>query len=158
MKHPIPRAALDDRLGFVGNSGSGKTYSAGTAVERLLAAKARVVIPDPLGVWFGLALDADGKTPSIYRKREELVIFGGPRGDLPLNEYAGALIGETVAGMKESCILDLSELGTKAAERRFMLAFLSALYKHKTNEPCTSSSTRPTCGPRSASSIKRARR
>lgn len=135
MRHPIPRAALDDRLGFVGNAGGGKTYSAGTAVERLLAAKARVVIPDPLGVWFGLALDADGKTPSVYRKREELVIFGGPRGDLPLNEYAGALIGETVAGMKESCILDLSELGTKAAERRFMLAFLTALYKHKTNEP-----------------------
>ncbi|MGH6725123.1 MAG: hypothetical protein ACREB8_01090 [Pseudolabrys sp.] len=135
MTHPIPTAALDDRFGFVGNAGGGKTYSSGTAVERLLNSKARVVIPDPLGVWYGLALDADGKTPSMFRKSEELVIFGGPRGDLPLNEYAGALIGETVAGMKESCILDLSELGTKAAERRFMLAFLTALYKHKTNEP-----------------------
>jgi hypothetical protein len=38
--------------------------------------------------------------------------------------------------MAESCILDLSELGTKAAERRFMLAFLTALYKHgATGEP-----------------------
>lgn len=135
MTHPIPTAALDDRLGFVGNTGSGKTYSSGTAVERLLAAKSRVVIPDPLGVWYGLALSEDGKSPSAARARGDLVVFGGPRGDLPLNEYAGALIGETVAGMKESCILDLSELGTKAAERRFMLAFLSALYKHKTNEP-----------------------
>lgn len=135
MTHPIPNAALDDRLAFVGNTGSGKTYAAGTAVERLLTSGARVVIPDPLGVWWGLALEADGKTPSSFRKDEKLVIFGGPRGDLALTEYSGALIGETVAGMAESCILDLSELRGKAAERRFMLAFLEALYRHKTNEP-----------------------
>jgi len=29
---PIPAAALDDRLAFVGTSGSGKTYAAGTAI------------------------------------------------------------------------------------------------------------------------------
>ncbi len=135
MTHPISREALDDRLAFVGNTGSGKTYSSGTAIERLLSTGARAVIPDPLGVWWGLALDSDGKTPSVYRRREQFVIFGGERGDLPLTEYAGALIGETVAGMKESCILDLSGIGTKAAERRFMLAFLTALYKHKTPDP-----------------------
>ena len=42
MKNPIPDAALDDRLGFVGVSGSGKTYCTGTCVERLLRRKARV--------------------------------------------------------------------------------------------------------------------
>ncbi|MCA6104879.1 hypothetical protein J6525_41985 [Bradyrhizobium sp. WSM 4400] len=31
MKPPIPRKALDDRLGFIGTSGCGKTYYAGTA-------------------------------------------------------------------------------------------------------------------------------
>lgn len=135
MSHPIPSAALDDRLGFIGTAGSGKTYNAGSGVERLLTSGARVVIPDPLGVWWGLALASDGKSPSVFREKEKLVIFGGPRGDLPLTEHAGALIGETVAGMAESCILDLSELGTKAAERRFMLAFLTALYRYKTSEP-----------------------
>jgi hypothetical protein len=34
MTFPIPDAALDDRLGFVGTAGSGKTYNAGTGVER----------------------------------------------------------------------------------------------------------------------------
>lgn len=130
-KLPIPDAALDDRLFFGGTAGSGKTYNAGGRVERLLARKNRVVIPDPLGVWWGLRLMADGKTPSDF----DVVIFGGPHGDLPLTEAAGALIGETVAGMKESCILDLSQLGTKASERRFMLAFLTALYKHTPGEP-----------------------
>ena len=130
-KHPIPDAALDDRLAFVGTAGSGKTYAAGTAVERLLAMHARVVIADPLGVWWGLRLAADGKSPSAHN----VVIFGGPHGDLPLTEHAGALVGETAATMAESCILDLSELGTKAAERRFMLGFLSALYRKTPGDP-----------------------
>lgn len=129
--HPIPTAALDDRLAFVGTSGSGKTYSAGTAVERLLAAKARTVIVDPLGVWWGLRLLPDGKTPSPWG----VVIFGGEHGDLPLNEHAGKIIGETVAGMAESCIVSLDGLGTKTAERRFMLAFLETLYRKATGEP-----------------------
>ena len=131
MRHPIPSAALDDRLGFIGTSGSGKTYNAGTAIEILLARKARVVIIDPLGVWWGLRLLADGKTSSKF----PVVIFGGPHGDLPLTEHAGALVGETAATMAESCIIDLSELRGKAAERRFMTAFLDAIYQRATKEP-----------------------
>lgn len=70
MSYPIPGAALDDRLAFVGTSGSGKTYNAGTGVERLLQARARVCIPDPLGVWWGLALQPSGKKPSSFRDRK----------------------------------------------------------------------------------------
>lgn len=124
MNFPIPGEALDDRLAFVGNSGSGKTYNAGACVERLLESGARAVIVDPLGVWWGLRSDAGGKKASPY----SIVIFGGPHGDLPLTENAGALIGETAATMAESCILDLSEIGTSAGERRFVGAALKALY------------------------------
>lgn len=131
MSHPIPSAALDDRLGFIGTSGSGKTYNAGGAVERLLEKKARVVIIDPLGVWWGLRLTADGKHPSDFN----VVIFGGPHGDLPLTEHTGALIGETAASMVESCIVDLSEMRGHAAERRFMTAFLETLYRKASGEP-----------------------
>jgi len=130
-KMPIPDSTLDDRLAFVGTAGSGKTYNAGLGVERLLERGARIVIIDPLGVWFGLRLLADGKTASPFN----VAIFGGAHGDLPLTEHAGALIGETAAGMAESCIVDLSQIGTKAGERRFMLAFLTALYRKTTGEP-----------------------
>ena len=132
MKHPIPREALDDRLGFIGTSGSGKTYNAGTAIEILLASHhARVVIIDPLGVWWGLRLLADGKKSSGFN----VVIFGGEHADLPLNEQAGALIGETAATMAESCIIDLSKLPSRSAERRFMVAFLETLYRKAGGEP-----------------------
>lgn len=127
----IPESALDDRLAFVGTSGSGKTYGAGTAVERLLASRARVVIVDPLDVWWGLRLREDGVTPSIFAP----IIFGGEHGDLPLNEHAGALIGETVVTMGESCIISLSGMPSKSAERRFMLAMLDAMYRKATGEP-----------------------
>jgi hypothetical protein len=124
VSYPIPDVALDDRLGWIGTSGSGKTYNAGGGIERLLESGAKVVIVDPLDVWWGLRLTADGK-PSKFT----LPIFGGEHGDLPLNEHAGTLIGETVASMAESCILSLGSLKTKEAERRFMLAFLEALYR-----------------------------
>jgi hypothetical protein len=130
-EHPIPAAALDDRLGFIGTSGSGKTYNAGTAVEILLSRKSRVVIIDPLGVWWGLRLLADGKTQSKF----DVAIFGGAHGDLPLTEHAGSLIGETAVTMAESCIIDLSELRGKAAERRFMTTFLDTIYQKANREP-----------------------
>jgi len=126
VKHPIPREALDDRLGFIGTSGSGKTYNAGTAVVILLAVHhTRVVIIDPLGAWWGLPLLADGKTQSKFN----VVIFGGDHADLPLNEQAGPLLGETIVTMAESCIIDLSKLPSRAAERRFMNGFLETAYR-----------------------------
>lgn len=131
IKHPIPGESLDDRLGFIGTSGSGKSYNAGTAVELLLDEKARVVIIDPTGVWWGLRLLADGKTQSKF----DVVIFGGDHADLPLNEQAGALIGETAATMAESCIIDLSKLPSRSAEQRFMVAFLETIYRKAGGEP-----------------------
>ena len=39
------------------------------------------------------------------------------------------------SGMRESAIIDLSQFETAAFERRFMLAFLEALYRRSTGEP-----------------------
>lgn len=131
MKYPIPADALDDRLAWTGTSGSGKTYNAGAGVEQLLTSGARVIIIDPLDVWWGLRLAPDGQKPSRFKP----VIFGGPRGDLPLNERSGVLLGETCARMRESCIVSLADFKSTASERRFMLDFLGALYRHATGEP-----------------------
>lgn len=131
-KLPIPiDAILEDRLAIVGTAGSGKTYAAGVLTESVLADGHRAIIVDPLGVWYGLRLRQDGVTPSRFNP----VIFGGKHGDLSLTEHGGQVIGEAVAGMAQSCVLDLSQFGTTASERRFMLAFLTALYRNTTNSP-----------------------
>lgn len=75
-------------------------------------------------------MNADGRRAGF-----EFIIFGGAHGDLPLTEGAGALIGDACSGMAESAIIDLSGIGTKAGERRFMLAFLTQLYRKAAGEP-----------------------
>lgn len=124
MKHPIPDAALDDRLAFVGTAGSGKTYLSKGCVERLLARKHRVVVIDPLDVWYGLRLNLDGQSEAY-----PVAILGGRHADLPLTDHSGALIGEAVAKSTESCIVSLTGLKSSSARQRFMLAFLEALYE-----------------------------
>lgn len=125
MKHPIPDSALDDRLAFVGTAGSGKTFLTKGCVERLLARKSRVVVIDPLDVWYGLRLNLDGQSEAY-----PVAILGGRHADLPLTDHSGALIGEAVAKSTESCIVSLTGLKSSTARQRFMLAFLEALYEH----------------------------
>ncbi len=122
----ISDAILDERLAIVGTTGSGKSYTARGMVERVLDRPGgRVGIIDPTGVWHGLRVKADGKSPGY-----PVVIFGGDRSDVPLIETAGRVIAQAVASTQQSWIVDTSALGTKAAERRFMLDFLDAIFEH----------------------------
>src|SRR6516225_10830115 len=119
--------ALDDRIAIVGTAGSGKTYAAKGFVERLLESGARVAIVDPLGVWWGLRASADGGRPGY-----PVVVFGGRRADIPITSAMGAALGRIIACEALVCVVDLSDLGSSAARRRFMAAFAEALYE--TNE------------------------
>ena len=116
--------ALDDRIAIVGTAGSGKTYAAKGFVERLLVAGARVTVVDPLGVWWGLRASADGATPGY-----PVVVFGGRHADVAITAEMGAALGRLIAGQALACVVDLSELGSSAARRRFMAAFADALYE-----------------------------
>lgn len=128
MNEPLPLDALDERLAFVGTSGTGKTYAAKGFVERLLAQGAQVCIVDPLGVWWGLKAPAEGGDP---KAGFPLAIFGGRHADVEINEHAGAVVGRTIAQFDHSSIIDLDGLGSGAARRRFMLAFLDEVYEEK---------------------------
>src|ERR1700736_3201630 len=120
----LPTDALDDRIAIVGTAGSGKTYAAKGFVERLLETGARVAIVDPLGVWWGLRASADG-TAAGY----PVVVFGGKHADVPITAEMGGALGRLVASEALACVVDLSELGSSAARRRFMAAFSEALYE-----------------------------
>ena len=120
----LPADALDDRIAIVGTAGSGKTYAAKGFVERLLETGARVAIVDPLGVWWGLRASADGSAPGY-----PVVVFGGRHADVPITAEMGAALGRLIAGQALACVVDLSELGSNAARRRFMAAFAEALYE-----------------------------
>jgi hypothetical protein len=124
----LPVSALDQRLAVVGTSGSGKTYATKGLVERLMQAGARVCVVDPLGVWWGLRLAADGTTPALF----PVVVFGGRHADVPLIAGMGTALGRLVGTQALACVVDVSDLGSAAARRTFMTAFTEALYDSNT--------------------------
>ncbi len=124
----LPLSALDDRLAIVGTSGSGKTYAAKGLAERLMQGGGRVCIIDPLGVWWGLRMAADGRAPSPY----PVVVFGGRHADVALDPGMGSALGTLVGTRALACVVDVSDLGSAAARRSFMTAFTAALYEANT--------------------------
>jgi hypothetical protein len=124
----LPVAALDERLAIVGTAGSGKTYATKGLVERLMQDGARVCVVDPLGVWWGLRLAADGTTPASL----PVVVFGGRHADIALAPGMGAALGRLVATQPLACVVDVSDLGSAPARRSFMTAFTESLYDSNT--------------------------
>lgn len=128
MNHPIPDEALDADIAILGKKGRGKTYAAKGIVERLLDMERRVVILDPLSTWWGLRTSADGKGAGY-----PVAVFGGPHGDMPLNDKMGTALAQTLATTNLPSVIDLGEM-TKAATVRFARDFLAELFR-KNRDP-----------------------
>lgn len=104
----------------------GKTYTAAVFAEELVAARIPWVALDPTGAWWGLLAAANGVDPGL-----PVVVFGGQRGQLPLEPDSGKFIADLVLDRPGYYVLDLSLLGTREAERRFAYAFADRLYRRK---------------------------
>jgi len=121
----LPLSALDERLAIVGTSGSGKTYAAKGLVERLVCQGARVCVVDPLGVWWGLRVGADGGASTLPCP---VVVFGGLHADVALDASMGAALGQLIGTHQIACVVDVSDLGSASVRRGFMTAFAEALF------------------------------
>jgi hypothetical protein len=104
----------------------GKTYTASVIAEELVRAKLPFVALDPTGAWWGLRASADGKSAGL-----PVVVIGGQHGDLPLERGAGRFVADLVLDHPGYYVLDLSLLGSRAAEREFATAFADRLYRRK---------------------------
>ena len=122
----LPDNAITETYALLGTRGSGKTYAAGRMVESFHDGGAQVVIVDPVGVWWGLRLAADGRGPGI-----DIPVFGGWHGDVPLEPTAGGLCAQLVAERGLSVVLDVSEFASDAAQRRFVTDFARDLFDLK---------------------------
>lgn len=121
----LPIEAVTQKFSFLGRTGSGKSYGATKLCELMLQAGAQVVALDPVGVWWGLRTGRQGfKIP----------VFGGLHGDLPLDEYAGALIADLIVDRNLSAVLDVSQM-VSAQQRRFATAFITQLFQRKKAAP-----------------------
>jgi uncharacterized protein len=126
--HPVPAAALDADIAILGKKGRGKTFTAKGLVERLLQMGRRVVVLDPLSVWWGLKASADGKSPGY-----PIAVFGGPKADIPIAATSGHALGQLIAGTAISAVIDMGEM-RKAEQARLVADLLDYLYT-KNREP-----------------------
>jgi ribosome-binding protein aMBF1 (putative translation factor) len=122
--HPIPDQALDADIAILGKKGRGKTFTAKGIVERLLQLRRRVIVLDPLSVWWGLKSAADGKAEGF-----PIPVFGGPHADIPLHDGAGPIIGQLIVSSGISAVLDLG-LMRKAEQARLVADLLDYLFTH----------------------------
>lgn len=124
----LPLDAATQTFAFIARKGAGKTYAASKLTELLLEAKVQVIILDPVGNWYGLRIDADGKGKGF-----EIPVFGGLRGDLPLQASAGELVADVAVETGQSLILDVSQFSL-ADRKRFATSFGERLWKNKKAE------------------------
>src|SRR3954470_8275001 len=88
----LPLDAVTQTAAFLGRRGSGKTYGATKLAELMLDAGAQIVALDPVGVWWGLRLNAVRTGPSPF----QIPVLGGRHGDIPLEAGAGKLNADLV--------------------------------------------------------------
>jgi hypothetical protein len=120
--HPLPDAALDADIAILGKKGRGKTFTAKGIVERLLHLGRRVIVLDPLSVWWGLKASADGKSPGY-----PIAVFGGPKADIPITGGSGLALGQLLSSASISAVLDLGEM-RKAEQARLVADLLDHLF------------------------------
>lgn len=128
LLHVSPDLALPadlagvQKYAFIGQSGAGKTYAAGKLVEELLRVGARVIVLDIVGNWYGLTIAADGKGRGF-----QIPVFGGERGDVPIEPTQGAAVARLVVQRDLSAVIDISRF-RKAARVRFIADFAEELF------------------------------
>lgn len=127
----LPVEVVTQKLGWIGTTGSGKTYGASKLAELMFEAHAQFVVLDPVGVWYGLRLAKDGKKPSTIT----IPIFGGLHGDVPLESTAGAMMADLVVDRSLTCILDVSQFESDAQKARFAADFADRFFFRKKAAP-----------------------
>lgn len=121
----LPLDAATQTFAFIARKRAGKTYAAGKLTELLLDAGVQVVVLDTVGNWYGLRIASDGKGKGF-----DIPVFGGLRGDLPIQATAGELIADVVVETARSMILDISQFSL-GDRKRFATAFGERLWKNK---------------------------
>lgn len=119
----MPLNAATRAFAFLGMRGGGKTYGGAVFAEELADANIPFVVFDPIDVWWGLKVAADGKGKGL-----PVVVFGARHADIPLTRDMGRLIAQAVVRDNVNVIIStLGIEGGKTAERHIIAEFSEEL-------------------------------
>lgn len=121
----LPTDAVTQTFGCIGRKGAGKTYLAGVLAEQMLNIRAQIIVLDPVGNWWGLRVDADGKS-----KGKNIFVIGGEHGDIPITVDSGAKIARVLVEKGVSAVLDISSF-RQGERKRFAADFAEEFFHLK---------------------------
>lgn len=98
----IPLDGVTKAFAIVGIRESGKSSLGTVMAEEYCKAKQPWIAFDPAGNWWGLRALPDGRPGGF-----PVVVFGGERGDLPLEKDAGRKIAEAITAENVFAVIDL---------------------------------------------------
>jgi hypothetical protein len=125
----LPSDFVARTLAIIGQRGSGKSTAATVIAEELCKQGLPWMALDPVGVWWGLRAAANGEAKGF-----PVVVFGGQRGDLPLDKGSGRKIAEACIEAAVFAVLDLSQ-HSKTVWRMIVRDFVGALQELRPQQP-----------------------
>lgn len=124
----VPLIGATKTFAILAKRGAGKTYAAGVMAEEMASAGIPFVVFDPIDVWWGLRLAADGKEKGL-----PVVVFGQEHADIKLDRDMGRRIAQAVVRERVSCVISTFGL-PKVAQRHLIAEFAEELLNIN-NEP-----------------------
>lgn len=120
----MPLNAATRTFAFLGMRGGGKTYAGAVFAEEFAdVGNVPFVVFDPIDVWWGLKVAADGKGKGL-----PVVVFGARHADIPLTRDMGRAIAQAVVRDNANIIIStLGIEGGKTAERQIIADFSEEL-------------------------------
>jgi len=119
----MPLNAATRTFAFLGMRGGGKTYGGAVFAEEFADVNIPFVVFDPIDVWWGLKVAADGKGKGL-----PVVVFGARHADIPLTRDMGKLIAQAVVRDNANVVIStLGIEGGKTAERQIIADFSEEL-------------------------------
>lgn len=124
----LPITAATKGFALIGKRGSGKTYNGAVMAEEFSKKKVPFVVFDPIDVWWGLRLSADGKGKGL-----PVVVFGKVHADIQLDRTMGKKIAQAVVKDNISCVI--STFGMSKTEMREIVTDFSEELLNINNTP-----------------------
>ena len=107
--------AATKTFAILAKRGAGKTYTVGVMAEEFSRNHLPFVVFDPIDVWWGLRLSAEGKGKGL-----PIVVFRLEHADIPLTRDMGRQISQAIVKENISCVI--STFGMPKVGRRYLIA------------------------------------
>ena len=124
----MPINAATKTFAILAKRGAGKTYTAGVMAEEFYKSGIPFVVFDPIDVWWGLRLAANGKDKGL-----PIVVFGLEHADIQIDRDMGRKIAQAVVKDNISCVI--STFGMPKVAQRHLIAEFSEEILNITNTP-----------------------